>query len=139
MKLSAGSEARELSSIDDRIMPLINIVFLLLIFFLVAGVIREVEPVEVDPPASTVEADDKTADLTLYVGADGQLAFDDRLLDETAFNAAIMASLAENPDRSVRIVADKAIGSGKVIAVLETLRTAGAARVRLTTRLQGAQ
>ena len=57
MKLSARLEASNLASIDDRIMPLINIVFLLLIFFLVAGAIREVEPVEVDPPRSLVEAE----------------------------------------------------------------------------------
>mgnify|MGYP001226358493 CR=1 FL=1 len=63
MKLAAIHNAQKTTSIDDRIMPLINIVFLLLIFFLVAGVIKDVEPVDVDPPASVAEAESDEADL----------------------------------------------------------------------------
>lgn len=81
MKRSARLAASELASIDDRIMPLINIVFLLLIFFLVAGAIREVEPVQVDPPRSIVEAESVTDALTIYVARDGRIALGETMLD----------------------------------------------------------
>lgn len=138
MKLAARQDASQLASIDDRIMPLINIVFLLLIFFLVAGVIREVEPVDVDPPRSMVEAESALAPLTIYVSADGRLALGDDVLTDDAFNAAVIESVAADPEQSIRIVADRNVNSAKVITVLETLRSAGASRVKLTTQMQAA-
>tara|TARA_R110000787_G_scaffold44164_2_gene108312 strand:- start:38343 stop:38762 length:420 start_codon:yes stop_codon:yes gene_type:complete len=138
LKLSARQDASQLASIDDRIMPLINIVFLLLIFFLVAGVIREVEPVDVDPPRSMVEGQSETAPLTIYVSADGRLALGDDLLPDDVFNAAVTEAVAADPEQAIRIVADRSVDSAKVITVLETLRSAGASRVKLTTQMQAA-
>ncbi|MBB34942.1 MAG: hypothetical protein CME88_02035 [Hirschia sp.] len=138
MKLAAIHNAQKTTSIDDRIMPLINIVFLLLIFFLVAGVIKDVEPVDVDPPASVAEAESDEADLTIFIAQNGQLALGNQLLDEDDFTAQLNAAISAQPDQSVRIVADKEIDSTKVIEVLETLRTAGSSRVKLTTRIQEA-
>ena len=138
MKLAAIHNAQKTTSIDDRIMPLINIVFLLLIFFLVTGVIKDVEPVDVDPPASVAEAESDEADLTIFIAQNGQLALGNQLLDEDDFTAQLNAAISAQPDQSVRIVADKEIDSTKVIEVLETLRTAGSSRVKLTTRIQEA-
>lgn len=138
MKLSAREDASQLASIDDRIMPLINIVFLLLIFFLVAGVIREVEPVDVDPPRSMVEGESEVAPLTIYVSADGHFALGDDVLTDDAFNAAVTEAVLTDPEQAIRIVADRNVDSTKVITVLETLRSAGASRVKLTTQMQAA-
>ena len=138
MKLSARLAASELASIDDRIMPLINIVFLLLIFFLVAGAIREVEPVEVDPPRSLVEAESVTDALTIYVARDGRIALGETLLERDAFDLAIAAAVAANPDQPIRIVADREVEAINVISILETLRASGSSRVKLVTQMQDA-
>ena len=138
MKLSARLEASNLASIDDRIMPLINIVFLLLIFFLVAGAIREVEPVEVDPPRSLVEAESVTDALTIYVASDGRIALGATMLDRDAFDLAIAAAVAADPDQPIRIVADRDVEAVKVISILETLRASGSSRVKLVTQMQDA-
>ena len=138
MKLSARLEASNLASIDDRIMPLINIVFLLLIFFLVAGAIREVEPVEVDPPRSLVEAESVTDALTIYVASDGRIALGETVLDRNAFDLAIAAAVAADPDQPIRIVADRDVEAVKVISILETLRASGSSRVKLVTQMQDA-
>ena len=138
MKLSARLEASNLASIDDRIMPLINIVFLLLIFFLVAGAIREVEPVEVDPPRSLVEAESVTDALTIYVASDGRIALGATMLDRNAFDLAIAAAVAADPDQPIRIVADRDVEAVKVISILETLRASGSSRVKLVTQMQDA-
>lgn len=138
MKLSARLEASRLASIDDRIMPLINIVFLLLIFFLVAGAIREVEPVEVDPPRSVVEAESVADALTIYVASDGRIALGDTLLERDAFDQAIAAAVTADPDQPIRIVADRGVEAVNVISILETLRASGSSRVKLVTQMQDA-
>tara|TARA_R110000868_G_scaffold363788_1_gene626204 strand:- start:147 stop:566 length:420 start_codon:yes stop_codon:yes gene_type:complete len=138
MKLAARLAASKLASIDDRIMPLINMVFLLLIFFLVAGAIREVEPVEVDPPRSLVEAESMADALTIYVASDGRIALGETLLERDAFDLAIAAALASDPDQPIRIVADRDIEAVNVISILETLRASGSSRVKLVTQMQAA-
>lgn len=64
---------------DDQLIPLINVVFLMLIFFMVAGHITRQNPIKLDPPQSINETHNdpdnqvevsRTADGKLYLGAD---------------------------------------------------------------------
>ena len=76
MKLSQFTKKVEKPSIDDRIMPLINIVFLLLIFFLVAGIIREADPMDILPPESVVEDISPEDSINLYIDADAHIVLE---------------------------------------------------------------
>jgi biopolymer transport protein ExbD len=67
---------------DERVLPLINVVFLLLIFFMLAGALAPADPFRVDPPLSRSEAPPPAEPLTLLIGADGELALDGEPLDE---------------------------------------------------------
>lgn len=139
MKLSSRPQPSELANIDDRIMPLINIVFLLLIFFLVAGVIKEVEPLEVEPPASTADVEAAPADLTLYISPQGRIALGDQILPADTAQADIGAAVSADPDQSIRLIADQGVETVKVIEILDTLRASGATRVKLVTRSEAAR
>ena len=137
MKLTSRPQPSELANIDDRIMPLINIVFLLLIFFLVAGVIKEVEPLEVEPPTADVEA--APADLTLYISPEGRIALGDQILPAETAQANLGAAVSADPDQSIRLIADQGVETVKVIEILDTLRASGATRVKLVTRSEAAR
>lgn len=134
MKLSKLSQPAGQPSIDDRIMPLINIVFLLLIFFLVAGIIREPDPFDVTPPQSTAEAPAVSEAFQIYVAADGTVALGDGETDAEALQARLSGHIAENPDALVRIIADRGADTVDVIAVMDVLRSAGATHVKLATQ-----
>ncbi len=73
-----------------NIVPMINIVFLLLIFFLLTATLAPPDPFEVTSPAATGEAAADAGTATLHVAADGRLAYRD-LRDEDVF-AALAAS-----------------------------------------------
>lgn len=133
MKLSKLSQPAGQPSIDDRIMPLINIVFLLLIFFLVAGIIREPDPFEVTPPQSTAEAPEAAEAFQVYVAADGTVALGDGETDPDALQMRLAGHVADNPDGLVRIIADRGADTVDIIAVMDVLRSAGATRVKLAT------
>jgi biopolymer transport protein ExbD len=134
MKLSKLSQPTQQPSIDDRIMPLINVVFLLLIFFLVAGIIREPDPFEVTPPQSTAEAPAVSEALQIYVAADGTVALGDGETDTEALQARLAAHIADTPEALVRIVADRGADTVDIIAVMDVLRSAGVTRVKLATQ-----
>jgi hypothetical protein len=59
---------------QDDMLPLVNIVFLLLIFFMLAGAVGTPDPLNVQPPQSMIDAAGDRLPAMLVVGADGRLA-----------------------------------------------------------------
>ena len=114
-------------------MPLINIVFLLLIFFMVAGQLTKHDAVPVEPPVSASGEDAANPTVGVFVAADGAVHLNGRVvgLDLVATEAARL--LKNGAVRSVDVKADGAADAGIVISVMHGLRAAGAERVRLVT------
>lgn len=102
--------------------PMINVAFLLLVFFLLAARIAPPEPVEVALPEA--EGDLGTAVGTLFVAADGTLAFEGSR-GAAAFAAAVAL---EGP---LTIAADREADANALAALLSRLARAGAGEVSL--------
>lgn len=118
---------------DERILPLINVVFLLLIFFMLAGKLSATDPIEISPPHSGSEGAVEARELVIAMGADGQLAFDGTLIEDDALEAAVAGRLTGAPPPQVWLKADSGADSIQVIAVMEILREAGVERLKLLT------
>jgi len=117
---------------EDHILPLINIVFLLLIFFMVAGALTTPHSVRVEPPEANVEGEQPDRrETTLYITADGGLT----LGDEPVALEALAAAVGDREALLLR--ADGAVDGVRVVAVMRALREAGVERVRLVTRKEG--
>lgn len=122
---------------DDRILPLINVVFLLLIFFMVVGSLSASDPFQISPPTSVNGDAGDPKDLVLLIGADGRLALDGAELEAGALEAAVSERLSAAVDREIHVKADGNAEAIAVVGTLETLRRAGAQRVRLMTVPEG--
>ena len=122
---------------EERILPLINVVFLLLIFFMLAGKLAVSDPFEIAPPRSASEGPAEMQELLVLVGADGKLALDGEVLEEAALEAAIAERLSATEDARVRLKADGRAEATQVIAVMELLRAAGVERLKLLTVPEG--
>ncbi|HIC81183.1 MAG TPA: biopolymer transporter ExbD [Kiloniellaceae bacterium] len=118
---------------DERILPLINIVFLLLIFFMLAGRFSATDPFQITPPQSVSEGPAATQDLVVQMAADGRLAVNGVLLDESALEAQVAQHLAAAENLQVRLKADGGAAAVQVVAVMELLREAGVERLQLLT------
>lgn len=119
---------------DDELLPLINVVFLLLIFFMVAGRLSATDTFAVEPPQAARGDVAGAPALTVYVSADGRLAVDADMVDLADIADAVRRRVAEAPGTAaapVRIKADGGADAGRVVAVTEQLRDAGIARVRI--------
>ncbi|MGM0412316.1 MAG: ExbD/TolR family protein [Pseudomonadota bacterium] len=114
---------------EDHILPLINIVFLLLIFFMVAGALTTPESVDVEPPEASVDGEEPDRDeQTLYITADGGLT----LGEEAVELEGLAEAVGEREEILLR--ADEAVEGVRVVEVMQALREAGLERVRLVTR-----
>jgi biopolymer transport protein ExbD len=122
---------------DERILPLINVVFLLLIFFMLAGRLAVSDPFKVDPALSASEGPVTAPDILVLVGADGRLALDDAIKDEAGLKAAVAERMskekAAGPSPRVRLKADGRAPATRVVAVMELLRSAGVQKINLLT------
>ncbi|WP_348680098.1 ExbD/TolR family protein [Alcanivorax profundi] len=118
----------------EPVLPLINVVFLLLIFFMLAGQLAKRPTVSVETPVSQSangqEARDK---LMLILKPDGQWFAENA--DEPLDHTALVALLGDNPEESeVRLMADVGITMAALRERLETLQELGVEQVRLVTQ-----
>lgn len=109
----------------ENIVPMINVVFLLLIFFLMTAQIVPPAPMDVIPPLSQSE-DTSEAVQSLYIDASGNLAFDDVTGEQ-----AIAAVIAQ--DGAISIIADQSLDAIKLIALLKRIDPSAERDVRLLT------
>ena len=106
----------------ESIVPMINVVFLLLIFFLMTSRLSQPDPFEVTPPEAALDRTPE-AEATLYVDKSGRLSFDG------VEGEAALARLAT--DAVIQLRADAALEAAKAAALLADLAAAGFARVEL--------
>lgn len=118
---------------DDAVMPLINIVFLLLIFFMVAGKLTSSDPFEISPPSSSSGVNEDPGSLTLLVGRNGETALDGTVIAETELAKALADRLQAEPGVILRLKADGGAKATDVIHVMEIIRDAGAGELNLLT------
>ncbi|MGD1879790.1 MAG: ExbD/TolR family protein [Kiloniellaceae bacterium] len=124
---------------EERILPLINVVFLLLIFFMLAGRLTESAPFDVQPPTSAAAgvappaADGAPREAVVLLAADGRLALDGEPMEAAAVRQTLAGRLAAAPGQPVHLKADGAAEAAAVVAVMETLRDAGVHRLQLFT------
>lgn len=110
----------------ESIVPMINVVFLLLIFFLMTSQLASPEPFAVEPPEAEIDAVAE-AELILFVSGEGRIAFDGHE------GARAIAALAgqQAVDSVIQLRADSGLEAKKLAAILRDLSRAGLSRVEL--------
>jgi len=128
---------------DDRLIPLINVVFLMLIFFLLAGSIRPPEPFDIALPFSRSEQVRPDDALVLMVDPDGRVSVDgsvladdqpDTLRGELSARWSDDAQPAQPQLRKIEIRADQALPVARLRLILSAVTRAGADEVSLITQ-----
>ncbi|WP_085584237.1 ExbD/TolR family protein [Thalassospira mesophila] len=118
---------------QEPMLPLINIVFLLLIFFMIAGSLQKLGPFDVNPPASVdaSEKDDET--VVLWVDKTGKLGVDDKSGPLANITGLLPANFQDHP---IEIRADRETDGQMVVALLKRLQELGVDKVQLMTASQ---
>ena len=122
----------------ETLLPLINIVFLLLIFFLLAGSFNSPEPFLVNSPYANAVTDEEKEVAIFFLNAEGQFAYKDRLISQQELldYAAKLAPI--NGKNIIRLKADSEAAADAVIVLLEALAEVGITEVRIVTLVNDA-
>lgn len=109
--------------------PMLDVVFIMLIFFIVTSTFVKESGVDVTRPDAETAKDTESNSIQVGVNADNQIYIDDRQVDRRAVRANVERALAENPKAGVVIVADQDSNTDTLIAVMDQARLAGAESV----------
>ncbi len=124
MRFQAGTRHR---APREAVVPMINVVFLLLIFFLMTAVVSTPPPFDMVLPDGGEGAEASVGDA-LYIGADGELAFE--VLRGEAVYEGLASRSAETP---LLIRADQGASAVQLAAVMARLAALGITEAELVT------
>lgn len=117
----------------ENVIPLINIVFLLLIFFMLAGALAPTDPFTVEPPETRggLEVGDPERRV-IALAADGRLAFEGEPVEVDAL-VELVGRAADDEEEPIRLKADADVSAERVLDLMDLLRDAGLERLILLT------
>lgn len=117
---------------EENVLPLINIVFLLLIFFMITGALSATLPFDVEPPTVTRAEADEPPGEGVAIAADGRIAFAGEHIDiDELVERAAHWREETGPDAALPVQADATAASEHLLVVVDRLREAGVRQIRL--------
>ena len=119
---------------EENVLPLINVVFLLLVFFMLAGQLTRPQPFAAEPPPARGGVAVDAAATVVLLGADGRLAVDESAVALERLADHIVELRAARAHADILVRADRAAAGADLLAVLEALAAARVERVALMTR-----
>jgi biopolymer transport protein ExbD len=118
-----------------NVTPLIDVLFLLLTFFLVTTTFIEQSALKVElPKMSHADKVQQERRYILEVASDGRMRYDGEPMDRATLRARLLGSADEiNSGGGVMLRADQLVSHGEVVAVLDLMKEAGVRRFVIAT------
>jgi biopolymer transport protein ExbD len=131
---------RRLQEVEDEIdldiTPMLDIVFIILIFFVVSTSFVKESGVDVSRPSASTTERKERGNIMIGITADNAVWIDKRQVDIRAVRANIERLHAENPEGAVVIQADSDARTGVLVQVIDQSRLAGVDDVSIAASLQ---
>ncbi|WP_119166574.1 ExbD/TolR family protein [Algihabitans albus] len=124
---------RQRRGVAISLTPLIDVIFVVLIFFMLVGRLTTPDALAITPPNSSSERAPEAQPILVLLGADGRLAFEGEVMSDDVLEGRIAQRMAGREELSVRLKADGRSDANRVIAVLRLLENAGVERLVLLT------
>ena len=130
-----GTRYRRKATIN--IISLVDVVFLLLIFFTVTATFMDQPALKLDLPEASAEPQptDSPQSLTVYLTSEGELFFNDRAIRSDFLQELIMEELRAGKESRLTIKADRGVVHGKVVEVMDIARRSGIEVITIGTQI----
>lgn len=114
--------------------PLIDMVFILLIFFIVTTSFVKEAGVEINRPVANTSVVNESTSLIIGITGSNEVWIEGKIYDVRSVRGYMNRFLAETPEGAVVITADRECRSGLLIKVLDSCREAGATNLSVAAR-----
>lgn len=119
--------------LEINMTPMLDIVFIMLIFFIVTAVFVKQAGVEVDKPAALTAQDVRRISILIAVTESGEVWINKRAVDVRDVSAVVEKLHRENPKGRIVIQADRDSTSGLVVDIMDQLSDLGVSGVAIST------
>ena len=130
---STSSRARSGRRVLVNVTSLIDVLFMLLIFFMVSTTFVEQPAMKLDLPAAKSAETSKVEALILHLYADGNISLNGEKIPLEKLSEALETGLPNAPEGALNLFADKNAMHGKVIEVMDLARQAGVKKLVVAT------
>jgi biopolymer transport protein ExbD len=113
------------SDSDINLTPMLDVVFIMLIFFVVTTSFVKEAGVEVNRPSAETARQQEQANILIAIRPNGEIWIDNRSVDVRAVRANVERLRAEFPEGQVVIQGDRAAQIGLLVRVMDQVRLAG--------------
>ena len=111
--------------------PMLDVVFILLIFFIVTTSFIKETGIDVNRPSATTAEKKPQGNILIAINANGNIWIDNREIDIRAVRANIQVLKARYPLSSVIIQSDQDASTGKLVKVMDQVRLAGVQNISI--------
>jgi len=118
---------------DINISPLIDMVFILLIFFMVSTTFVKDMKLDLERPAASSSTTASTKAIRLYIDNSGEIYLDGEPVRVWVIQSRIRDLLSASTQKSVLVITDDGVPAGRLVEVVDQARLAGATDVGVAT------
>lgn len=112
--------------------PMLDVIFIMLIFFIVTTSFVKESGVTVNRPSAATAEEKKGSNILVAIRANGEIWIDRRAVDVRAVRPNIERMKAENPEGAVIIQADEFSPTGLLVKVMDQVRLAGITNISIS-------
>jgi biopolymer transport protein ExbD len=116
-----------------NVTPLIDVLLVLIIFFLMATTFVLAPGIKVDLPQASAVHQAQENDALVVITQDGTVYYQDQPVDLQALQATLSQARQQQPELRLVIRADKGVAHGRVVEVMDTAKVAGVDRLAIST------
>ena len=116
---------------EVNLTPMLDVVFILLIFFIVTASFVKESGIDIDRPAAATAVRKERGNILVAITPTGQIWIDRRQVDVRAVRANIERLHAENPQGAVVIQADRESKNGLLVEVMDAAKLAGVENISI--------
>jgi len=120
---------------EINLTPMLDVVFIMLIFFIVTASFIKEAGIDVQRPEASEAIPKKKANILVAVSSNNEIWIDRKSVDPRAVQNTFERLLAENPEGSVVIQADKAAYTETIVLVMDAARQAKISRISISGKL----
>ena len=133
MRKRKGAFGAEEEDNEINLTPMLDVVFIMLIFFIVTASFIKEAGIDVIRPEATTADKQEDAAILIAISANDEIWIDRRETDPRALRTAIERLHSENPKGSIVIQADEESTNEMLVIVLEAAKQVGVANVAIAT------
>ena len=125
---------RQRRTTEVNLTPLVDVVFILLIFFLITSTFVQNPGIEVDlPEATNAPGADTERSLVLGLTTEGRIIYQGQARSLTELEDILNTQFSEDSSQTIVLQADRDTAHGKVVEVMDVARQSGFERLAIAT------